>query len=204
MKRLESLFQRVFPNARVEMFGDECYSGFHDGAKGVQWHIAHKKATETYILAVNLEGIKYQRKRPIRALMDAELRSPAVPGVIRGLPRRNQVRVRVVREGWPSLRRRVYLARDYRCICCRSGARLNEQVWAKAMSEARRCIAESDERARQRVLRKRSTTLEWMEVLPHLTVGLPLWTGAIPSDAQGRLVAARDELQPSTRLRNFP
>ena len=191
---LRDLLKGVLAVPIVVPFGDGRYSGFHDGAQGVQWHIAHEAETAATYLAVNLEGLKYGRGRPIQRVVRLEAKKPRLVGVFHALARPEDIVVHVVREGWPSQRNRVYL--DDRFILKSVAAQVSEEAWSRAMQEAAACLTDEGDRATQLVRRAGTTMSRMMHVLPHLTVGVMMWTGAIPGDAWTRIVRGRRVLAP--------
>jgi hypothetical protein len=191
---LDNVFKSALGIATVVPFGDERYKGFHDGAQGVQWHVAYEAETGATYLAVNLEGLKYGKARPIQKIVRREAKEPRMVSVLRGLPRAEDVVVHVVREGWPSQRNRIYV--EERFILRTVGARVTEEIWLQAMKDAAACLTDDGGRGRQLARRAGTGVPRMMDVLPHITVGTIGWTGPIPADAVQRLVECRRLLEP--------
>ena len=193
---IEKVFAQAMGGIDVCRFGDERYRGFHDCAKGVQWHIAEEPGADTCYLAVNLEGLKYGSTRPIHLLVTCEASEPRLAAVVRGLASPESIYVHVVREGWPSQRTRVYLDDQYRCILSAPAAAITDDLWASAMKAASACLSADGNRGRQFVRRPGNPVAVMMDVLPHITVGMTVWTGPMPSDAVERVVGCRRILEP--------
>jgi hypothetical protein len=91
---LEHIFAEVIAGITTCRFGDEQYRGFHDCAKGVQWHVAEEPAVGACYLAVNLEGLKYGPSRPIHQLALRESKEPRIAACSRPGVRRLRLRPR--------------------------------------------------------------------------------------------------------------
>jgi hypothetical protein len=193
MDDLQTIFNAALSLRSSVPFGDAGFSGFHDGEKGVQWHIAAEKSTGSVSVAVNLEGLKYGPDRPIRRLLHRERSRPVVADLCRRSPRAPELYAHVNREGWPGPRNRVELRN--RDILTATGATLTDEASIAAMSEALQCRWSDGDRGTQSVTRAGWSQPEVMNVLPHVTVGLPVWRGATPADAVDRVRSAVSPLR---------
>jgi hypothetical protein len=189
----QSTFNAAFGLRTSQPFADQAFRGFHDGAKGVQWHIAEELSTGMVYVAVNLEGLKYGSERPIRKFLHREKSRPLVPDLCRRCDRATELYAHVIREGWPGPRTRVALRN--REILRTNGGTLRDDDWIQAMSAALGCLSSEGERGTQSVTRIESSQSEIMNVLPHVTIGLPVWRGSIPTDAVPRVQSAMSSLR---------
>ena len=180
----------------VTPFSDDRYSGCHDGAAGVQWHLATDRVTGETWLAVNLEGLKYGRERPIARLLQRELARPAVLGVLHLLPRAKDVVVHLTRDAWVSGRRRAYI--EEWTIERRPASELTRDIWSRMMTEGLECLGPAGARGRRLVTRAGAAAPEMLDVVPHLTAGLRVWSAlpASPHEAVALVATARAHLEP--------
>ena len=177
-------------------FGDDRYEGCHDGAAGVQWHLATDRTTGDTWLAVNLEGLKYGDDRPIRKLLHRELARPAILGVLRLLPRAPDVVVHLTRDAWAGPRTRVYV--DEWTIGRHRASELTPDIWSRMMADGLACLTPDGGRARQPVTRSGTAAPEILEVVPHFTAGVRVWPAppfSMP-DAVALVAEAKAQLQP--------
>lgn len=182
--------------ANVTPFSDDQFSGCHDGAAGVQWHIATDRLTGETWLAVNLEGLKYGRERPIAKLLHRELARPAVLGVLHLLPRAKDVIVHLTRDAWAGSRQRIAI--EERTIERRPASELTRDIWKRMMAEGLECLGPAGARGRQLLTRAGAPAPEMLEVVPHFNAGMRVW-GTPPTSAQDAVAlvaAAKAHLEP--------
>jgi hypothetical protein len=181
--------------ASTTPFSDDLYSGCHDGAAGVQWHIAADRVTGETWLAVNLEGLKYGRERPIAKLLQRELARPAVLGVLHLLPRAKDVIVHLTRDAWANQRQRVAI-KEW-TIERRPASELTRDIWKRMMTEGLECLGPAGARGRQLVTRHGAAVPEMVDVLPHFNAGMRIWSTppSVP-EAVALVAAAKAHLEP--------
>src|SRR5690349_5873992 len=126
MRDLGRVFASALGFTAAERFGDDQYSGFHDGVEGLQWHVACDMDGRTR-LGVNLEGLKYGRERRIRRFLIREASRPRIPQLVRASAHAEDICVEVVRGGWPGPRTRIYI--EERDILNLPGFRVNDDLW---------------------------------------------------------------------------
>jgi hypothetical protein len=170
MGDLGKIFREALGLSASEPFDSVRHGGEHDGAEGVQWHLARSNESGEYRLAVNLEGLMYGGQRVIRKFLQRELARSRVMAVIRDLPAGDpEIIVHMARDAWINQRRRTPIKEG--TIARFKSVELNETVWREMLTEALACLGPDNERGQQRVTKLDGTSVI-LPVVPHFNVGV--------------------------------
>ncbi len=181
---LRDALQAALPKRTLEKFSDERFVGFHDGADGVQWHIASRVGDGRVTLAVNLEGLAYGRdgQRPIEKLVKRERYKARVLAAIRSAEDPAGVTVHLARDAWAGPRTRVPI--EEWTIGLHAGSEISDEVWLSMMGEGVACLSPEGGRGRQMVTRAGRSVSEELEVVPHFNASRLLWDTTPPQAAR--------------------
>jgi hypothetical protein len=195
---LRDAFSTVFACGPKEFGGaSPGYSGFHDGAQGVQWNVIFEAATLRLHLGVNLEGLRYGGAWPVSRFIRAELRSARLFENITQLSQPAEIGLLWFRDAWQVTTR---LSIQEGTIAHQTLGSLTQSDWERVLREALSCLnaaAGYNGRAKQTVTRQNGTRV-LMEVSPHLQFRWPM-RGAALHDRDALISAlrlGRERMQP--------
>lgn len=194
---LRDALQFALPARKLEPFSDERFAGFHDGAEGVQWHVALNQVTGESQIAVNLEGLIYgkDRKRPIERLLKRERHNAKVFAAIHAAADPAHVMVHMTCDAWAGPRTRVPIQEW--TIGLATADQLTEAAWQEMMAAALECLGEEGARGVRQVTRLGRSAPEPMEVVPHFNVSRPLWTTPPPpQECRKKVIEEMGRLKP--------
>jgi hypothetical protein len=192
--RMRIAFTKVF-GSRWRAFGSQALQvgGFSDGREGVQWNVAYDPRDGRQTVGVNLEGMQYD-DWPVARLIERELKTRSLPGVISRNSGLNDVELLWRRDYWQANSRPEIQERDIAPTPISLGALTDEQ-WQACLMEARDCL---DGRRKRRGRAVQKVTLPNGDqidgkVSPHLTF---TYTAPEQTEWEALFRAARTRMQP--------
>ena len=172
LELLEQAFKTVF-NVEPRKFGQKSstLSGYSDNAKGVQWNIGIVAATRNVKLGVNLEGMSYSNKWPIRNFIQNELNTL---NLIKKFGNNKDITVRLDRDAWQVASR---LPIEEKEIIKAKISNISTLKWKSALETALTCLNSDKDfkgRVSQNVTLIPSGKIVEREVSPHISFKLKL------------------------------
>ena len=195
--RLLAAFRSAF-GPHVREFGSPSLGvgGLSDGSEGVQWNAGIELEDEWRWVGVNLEGMEYGGRWPIRQLLMRERAEPTLPALIRHLGDPGPVVLELRRDYWQASSRPEIVESHIAPTPVPLRA-LEEEVWRAIVKDALACLNGARlwrGRAKQRVTLAASGRAVEGEVSPHLAIVYP--APDIDADWPALLAEGRPRLQP--------